>query len=59
MTFLCFDGRSLVNDSEPLYKIGLLAGILRLLQPWKYYLHHTMGRPIIVRTALYGKGEKV
>ena len=57
MTFLAFDGRSLADTSHPLYEIGALVGVLRLLQPWKFRLHGTLGRRVIVRTALYGKGE--
>ena len=53
MSFLCFDGVTLSDHSLKFYEISNTKGIFRLIKPWKYYLHSTMGRPIIVSTGVW------
>lgn len=49
MSWLAYDGKSLLDSNHKLYEVTFWQGIWRLLQPWKFYLHHTMGRPVIKR----------
>lgn len=53
MPFLCFDGVTLADNKQELHEVGFFTGVGKLLQPWKYYLHTTMGRPLIVRTGIW------
>ena len=54
MSFLCFDGPRLTNYQYELYEVSAIKGLCRLCMPWKYYLHGTFGRPLIVRLGVWG-----
>jgi len=58
MSFLCFDGRTLTDQRYELYEISFIQGVKRLMQPWRYYLHGTMGRSLIVRTGIWAVQEE-
>lgn len=54
MSFLAYDGSSLTGEGLRLYEVSNVRGLLRLSQFWKYHLHLTMGRPIIVLNKVWG-----
>lgn len=47
MSFLFIDTADILNTR--LDEISSIRGVIKLLQFWKYHLHLTMGRPIIMR----------
>jgi len=46
---LAHDGDSVFQYEYPLYEITKIEALKRLLRPWRYRLHKTMGRSVIVR----------